>query len=184
MPLTTLDTLTLPEPILGTNVFLQFLTTLDYPRDRIVLSPRGDEALAAEHRADLGDPLAEVPFYLWSDHFMFVRGGLGERADLNFFVDSGLVSLDPMGQQAAIMASAARLESFGAVSPDSTGTHLPLLGEVRIGALAQPGHLAFNQMIPIEDLGGLDLHALTSHAWLQAYAWTLDFEARTYTFSP
>lgn len=40
----------------------------------------------------------DVPFFVWGDHYMFARGGFGDHRDLNFFVDSGLVSLHADGR--------------------------------------------------------------------------------------
>lgn len=184
VPFITMDTLTLPEPIIGTNMFQQFLSTLDYPRDRLVMSPRGDDALAQEHVDMLGGELATMPYYMWSDHFMFARGGLGDRTDLNFFIDSGLVAVDPnTGVQAAIMATADALAEFGAVAdPNGAGEYFALDGNVVLGSLSQSGHTAWNQKTPLSTLGGVRIDALLSHAWLNRYAWTIDFDARDYVF--
>ena len=84
--------------IFGTNVLEQFLSTMDYPARRLILSKRGDSEAAAAHRGLLPVDGVNVPFHLWGAHQMCARGGLGPRNDLNWFVDSGF-GLRPPGRQ-------------------------------------------------------------------------------------
>lgn len=178
--------------IFGTNVLQQFFVTLDYPNKRLILSPRDDDDLKTAHLALVPERRVRVPFYLGGDHFMFVRGALGEYARLNFFIDSGLLKLRPdengVLRQAAFSTTATLYESFG-FDPAKIRTkwmrsHLPLaLGSSIVGSLAQEGlYLTVSDFAygPYEEV---EMHGQLSHAFLKKYAWTIDFEERSYSFS-
>ena len=68
--------------IIGTGLIRQFLATLDYEHEKLVLrerSPRGRQTL----RDELADRiLAEVPFVLTVTHYMMARGSLDGRDGL------------------------------------------------------------------------------------------------------
>lgn len=53
-------------PIIGTNVLGRFLTTVDAPSRRLLLSRRGDAVARAAHLAQLDAAQHEAPFALWS----------------------------------------------------------------------------------------------------------------------
>ena len=79
-----------------------------------------------------------VPFHLWGAHQMFARGGLGPRNDLNWFVDSGLVSIHPDGnggiRQASFTSSKRRFKQWGISgrrSAEGTSSHQRLSGWAR-----------------------------------------------------
>lgn len=185
VPVVTLEGLPLAEPILGTNIFERFLTTIDYPKARLVFSPRGDDGSARRHLEALGSNRTTLPFYVWSDHFMFARGSLGEHEALNFFVDSGLVAIAPDGTQAAFEATTTALASWGVVSDEKDRrAFVPLAAELGLGTLRQAGLRAHSvSRGPVTQLGGVRIDGLISHAFLKGYAWTIDFETMQYAFS-
>jgi len=119
VPVVALPSLTGQEGfmIFGTNVLQQFLSTIDYRNKRLILSPRGDADLRKEHLARLPENRVKIPFYMWRDHYMLTRGGVGEHRDLNLFIDSGLVYLNADGEgrvrQAAFLSSGENLEAWG-----------------------------------------------------------------------
>lgn len=82
-------------PIIGTNVFQQFLTTIDSPGRRLILSKRDDPAARAAHLARLSGGAEEVPFALQAEHFMIARGRVGDERDVNFFVARAWRHLQP-----------------------------------------------------------------------------------------
>jgi len=174
--------------IFGTKVLQQFLSTLDYPNKRLFLSPRKSPELRKKHLEMFRKNRVEIPFYMWGDHYMFVRGSVGEHRNLNFFVDSGLVSLHSDGKggvkQAAFWALAEDSEKWGlssdVVSEEVFESPLPL----SIGPLKQSGLLFLaKEEQPVESLGGIRIHGLLSHAFLKKYTWTLDFDLQRYLFS-
>ncbi|MEW6744214.1 MAG: retropepsin-like aspartic protease [Planctomycetota bacterium] len=173
--------------IFGTNILEQFLSTIDYRSERLILSPRGDPELRKRHLALLGTQAIEVPFFLWGTHYMFARGRVGDRDDLNFFVDSGLVSLHPDGKggvrQAAFWAAQADLEAWG-LDPELVRKGVfesPVT--LSLGPLQQRGLLFLAQgRPPVTSLGGVRIDGLLSHAFLRNTTWTLDFEKHRYLF--
>ena len=178
--------------VIGTNVLQQFLATVDYPGQRLLLSPRSNAGAAAEHLALLGDQpeVARVPFYLWDDHFMFARGGFGARRDLNYFIDSGLAYViqeddESPPRQACMYATARQYRSWGVPAGRAAGPHFEADGPISLGPLRQEHHLvatAPSRRAPWESFGGVRIDGLLSHAFLSRYAWTLDFDRHEYTF--
>jgi hypothetical protein len=67
--------------IVGTGFLRQFLTTLDYLGNRLVLQPRS----SVSPRTGL-----EIPFALAASHLILAAGSLDDHERLTFIVDSGL----------------------------------------------------------------------------------------------
>lgn len=189
VPVTVLPTLTGEADwvIFGTCILERFLSTLDYPNRRLILSRRGDADAAAAHLARLPQESVRVPFYLWSDHFMFARGSLGAQRDLNFFIDSGLVAIQPdadgQPRQAAFTTSASKLRAWG-VPPDLIKRgFFEAPHPIGLGPLDQPGHYIVTGQAGDQNFGGVRIDGLLSHAFLKRYAWTIDFDAMEYRFA-
>lgn len=165
VPVTSISTLQGPQDlvIFGTGLLRRFLVTFDYPRQRMLLSPRGDARARAAHLARLSPHRIEMPFYLWGDHYLWARGALGKRQALNFFVDSGLVYFWG-GGQVGFWATRDLLASAGV--PEK--------------ALAEPV-LTLEQPLSLGLLERRD--GLISHAFWSHRAWTLDFARRRFVFS-
>lgn len=189
LPVMTLATLTGTQDfvVFGTSVLERFLATVDYPRGRLLLSPRGDAASRERHERLLSGPATEVPFFLWEDHYLFARGGVGDRRDLNFFVDSGLVLLHDDGKggvkQPAFQARANDLVAWGvprAVTKQGFfDSPLPL----SLGALTRAGLVVNVENRPSwASFGGVRIDGQLSHAFLSRYSWTLDFDRRVFVF--
>ncbi len=174
--------------VFGTNVLERFLVTLDYPNRRLLLSPREDAGARSAHLAQLPEPREEMEFLLWSDHYMIARGGMGESDGLNFFMDSGLVSLHPQPdgsvRQAALIVAREDLTRWGsAYSETGQDGVVELQDAIRLGGLAQRGHLILvRERGIVSDMGGIRIDGLLSHAFVKEYAWTMDFDARRYLF--
>jgi len=168
-------------PVLGTNFLQLFLSTIDAPNQRLLLSPRGSAVATAQHLALVGGTRIEVPFLLLSDHFIIARGGAGGRNDLNFFVDSGLVAIAEDGVQAGLLLSQTQASAWaGIAGPSSAEAIVELASDLRLGATSQNGQRA----MVLSDaawgafgtFGGIEVHGLISYGYLKHYAWTLDFE--------
>jgi hypothetical protein len=174
--------------VFGTNVLQQFFSTLDYLDNRMILSPRDNAEERKKHLAMLPADRVEVPFYMWGDHYMFARGSMGEHERLNFFIDSGLVSLHPDGngglRQAAFTAPRGSFLEWG-FEEEKVGERVfesdKALG---LGPLEQTGLLFLTgDNVSWDSFGGVRIDGLLSHAFLQQYAWTLDFSNRKYIFT-
>jgi Aspartyl protease len=177
--------------LIGTNILQQFLATINYPGQRLLLSPRRDPRQAAEHLALLDDQpqVARMPFFLWADHYMFARGGLGTRQDLNLFIDSGLVYViqedDSPPRQACLCATARSYCSWGVPRARAAGPHFAIDQPICLGPLSQDNQFvatAPTRRPPWASFGGVRIDGLLSHAFLDRYAWTLDFDQHEYTF--
>jgi len=173
--------------IFGTNVLQQFLSTLDYPGGRLILSPKGNATWRAKHMNMLPPDRTRVPFFMWGDHYMFARGAVGAHENLNFFIDSGLVSLHPSPkgglQQAAFSTSRERLLEWGIPEDEVAKNVIQLPVPLSLGPLKQEGILVVPGKVGTSPFGGVRMDGLLSHAFLKEYAWTLDFENREYVFS-
>jgi hypothetical protein len=189
VPVDVLDTLTGEGDlvIFGTNLLEQFLSTLEYPARRLILSKRGDPEASAAHRALLPGEEVRVPFHLWGSHQMFARGGLGPRNDLNWFVDSGLVSLHPDGsgglRQASFTSSKRRFKQWGVSGADIRQGHFESTMPLRLGALVEDRPLMVVGAAGEHSFGGVRIDGLISHAFLKRFVWTIDFDTREYRFA-
>lgn len=192
VPVEVLSTLVGPQDlvIIGTNVLEQFLSTVDHPRNRLVLSPRRHPDAAVEHSRLLADSpvVAEFGFYLWADHFMFARGGFGPRDDLTFFIDSGLVYVDDTVEpprQACLLTTPRHYRAWGVPRHLTGRPHFDSPEPVSLGPLTRRDPLvavARSRTTPWQSFGGVRVDGLLSHGFLKAYAWTLDFDRGRYVF--
>jgi hypothetical protein len=169
--------------VIGTTFLSIFLATIDYPRRRLILSAKGNAKAREQHLAAIAPFETTMPFYMWSDHYMFAKGSLDSSIDLNFFVDTGLVDAR-RGRQAAFLTSTAVLKSMGYSETELSRPFVDLHGALALGSLSQDGLLAVHiaDYQPIS-FGGVAISGMIAHAFLDRYAWTLDFENHLYGFS-
>ena len=172
--------------IVGTNILEPFLSTMDYANRRLILSRRGNASARAGHLAMLPAGGVSVPFYLWSDHYMFARGGVGERRDLNFFVDSGLVSLHPDGKggerQASFTSSKRKFQAWGIQDEAIERGFFESAHPLTLGSAREDRPLMVVGDAGDTEFGGVRIDGLISHAFLSRSVWTIDFDAREYRF--
>ena len=181
--------------ILGTGVLKQFLATLDYPGERLVLRRADDEGRkdARKTADDAGKTVVAVPFALAMTHFMMARGSLDGKDGLVFFVDSGLAS------EAAFAAPIQTLKYAGIPVPET---------KVQEGSIGGGGGAGFaTGQFPVKRLGlgplalentrgeygltppgsywrnGFINDGLISHQFLRNYSWTIDFGAMKMFFA-
>jgi Aspartyl protease len=174
----------LERPILGTGFLRQFLATLDYPGDRLVLRPRSSREPGGG---------VEVPFALAASHLLLATGSLDGREGLTFILDSGLE--DEGGASVALPRST--LELLGIAAPplteevgESGAGSLSLrfgrfpLERVGLGSLVEYEASGLYGIFPDlwTELAGISIHGILSHGFLRRYAWTLDFDAMRMTF--
>ncbi len=173
-------------PIIGTSVLEQFLTTVDGPGRRLILSPRGDAKARAQQLAMASAHAGKasvVPFLLWLDHYMLVQGRIAGRS-ARFFVDSGLVAATPNQGQANLLASHQKLAGWGAAqAQDQTFPVVP--GTLSIGDARRdrPAACPVDEKVwqAFGDWGGIRIDALVSWGFFSHFTWTLDFDHHTYT---
>jgi hypothetical protein len=164
--------------LIGTGVFERFLTTIDAPGGRLVLSRRGDAAQLARWTGRAHD----VPFLLLGSHIMVARGRVGERP-VNFFVDSGLAVFNHEQGQAGLLLPRRTLEAWNLRAP-SGHAFAAIPSPVGVGSAVRERLTAFvvsnRTWRQFGTWNGLDVTALLSHAFLKHFAWTLDFDRQVY----
>ena len=181
--------------ILGTATLRQFLSTIDYGNEQIILRPRREDAQQALMSSFAGRRVTAMPFALAATHLMMAKGQLNDRDNLTFFVDSGLA--DEGG--AAFIAPIQTLKYVGIPVPET---------EVRegIGGGGGTGYatgyfgiekLGLGTCIQTDSLGeygttrpesywalGFIQDGLISHNFLRQYdSWTMDFTNMVYYFA-
>ena len=178
--------------ILGTGVLKQFLSTLDYPNDRLILRERSGEASGAFDTEVRGSVEDEVPFYLHSTHFLMAKGSLNGYDGLVFHIDSGLAG------EAAFSATELTLEYVGIPTPE-VAVHENVVGgggggfaigsfpveTLGLGNLVQTDLIgSFGAQPPASyRMLGFIQDGLVSHNFLRQYAWTIDFERMRMVFT-
>src|SRR5262249_28117528 len=136
--------LTRDVAVFGTTFLSNFLTTIDYPHQRLILSARGDATASERHRSTIAPFETTMPFYMWFDHYMFAKGALDANRNLNFFVDTGLVDAR-RGKQAALLTSTEVLKSLGYSAAEVARPFVDLHGALALGSLRQDGLLAVHR---------------------------------------
>jgi hypothetical protein len=176
-------------PIIGTNILQRFLTTIDGPRGRLILSRRGDAGARAGHLSRIEKAAKvrhETSFGLWDSHLMIAQGRIGAVRPVNFFMDSGLVVANPEQGQAALLASESVLGSWRAQMPEA-GHFAVLPGALGIGGASLERMTVFpvtdgKWQEQFGDWGGVKVEALASWGFLKHFAWTIDFDRHVYLF--
>ena len=172
-------------PMAGANLFQPFLTTIDYPNERLIISPRGDRDMTARHMGLLSPVRHKVPFYLWDDHFMISRGALTHQPNLNFVLDTGLVATDYLDRIFALWVSKEALYEWGFIDTPCENYRLIEPGEdIYLGSdLCQSGHVLLETLEQKRDIyGGIRIDAFLTGAFLNAYSWTMDFDSMAHYF--
>lgn len=177
--------------VVGTGILKQFLSTMDYPANRLTLRQRSPQGKGAFLDTHAGAAITEIPFAMWMTHHMLAKGSLNEFEGLTYFVDSGLAS------SAALIAPRQTLEYTGIPIPETrvdensigggdglwaTGT-FPIR-RMGLGPLVKENAEGdYGTMTPETYWQkGLIQDGLISHQFLRDYRWTLDFDAMKYYF--
>ena len=184
----------LDKPVLGTGLLRQFLATIDYPGNRLVLRPPTTAARTAL-RAELATADAvEVPFALALTHLIVARGSLDGEAPLTLIVDSGLQDEEGARSPRPRKHSPPPGSPFRR-RPRTSARRGPVVSLCRSAGsliiLLAPGPLVqhdlrgFYGVFPDDwkQPAGFPIDGIVSHGFLRSYAWTLDFQAMTMIFS-
>ena len=170
--------------IIGTNVFAQFLTTIDAPGRRLVLSPRGDVRARDAHLARLPGRPHHVPFILLGSHLMIARGALATGLSTSSSIRDSLFTTTIRGRPAFCCRERV-LGSWSIPQPDAD-RFAKIPWPVALGSAKRHDMTAFvvtnRTWRQFGDWSQIDVTALLSHAYFNAYTWTLDFDAQIYWF--
>ncbi len=176
--------------IIGTGVFSQFLTTMDYINGALILQPKGQHAQTET-------AVSELTFLKATTHFMLCKASINGK-EMMLFPDSGLAAdaslVLPMGT--LDYAGISIPELFNAAEEGATGGlggadfsvgyvtadtyemgDLPTVYDMRGMYGVFPEVYYFHEEI------GLFVDGIISHNYLKDYIWTIDFDTMTMTFS-
>jgi hypothetical protein len=187
IPVTIMETLG-EYVIFGTNMLEPFLTTVDYPNDRFIFTPRNRPELFVGHYKMLYPNQKTISFYLWQDHYMIAKGKFAGRDNLNLFFDSGLIALTEIDGKKAQASFNASRESLLKWRFDKSKmkqtTFFPTEYSLEVSGLNQPNTLVYydNNLHRDRIFGGIRIDGLISHGWLKNYSWTIDFDKMEYSF--
>lgn len=165
------------DGIIGTGFLMHFLPTLNYAEGLLTLRPR---SASADFEASVTDGQA-VPMWLVGDHFLFVRGHVGDGPEALYNIDTGL-------EAAGIQAKRATLDdAHVAIDETAVQTGLGGGGTVRFipfKASATIGAVTVDNLdgvyTPDGDQYGLFQFAVAgtiSHQFFREKTLTFDFDA-------
>ena len=167
--------------ILGTRILSSFLTTWDNEQGRLILTPRGDDALRSRHLAAYAGDTEATDLYLHGDHFLWVNGRV-DGHDALMFLDTGLVTLDPRGEQPAGGIRREALKTWAV--PFADGFTEAVTASVGPVSRAVSSFSVFPDGRNLANLNGTSPDALISHGFFKHYVWTMDFDDRKLFLHP
>jgi hypothetical protein len=167
------------DGIIGTSLFYQFLSTLDFPKGELVLR-RKTKGNLEQFLAEDGKRAA-IPFWIASDHFMVGWGRIEELAPSLLFVDTGLAGAGVKLAESVIKEAQITLEEDKATTGSGGGGALKIVPYVvkrlSFGDIVEenmPG--LFDGPFPWQTMFGFQLAGMIGHDFFKAYAVTFDFE--------
>ncbi|MBN1827159.1 MAG: aspartyl protease family protein [Candidatus Eisenbacteria bacterium] len=161
------------DGVIGTVVLYHFLSTIDYPGERLVLRRRAESASAPPGGH-------EIPFRMAGDHFMVARGTANGAGPCLFLVDTGLagggfVPADFLIDEAGIELSEETMTGIGGGGPVEIRSFT--LDELSLGGARREGIRGLHGGFPgPPDRWGFLLAGIISHDYFNAWAMTFDFD--------
>ena len=158
---------------IGTQLLMRFISTIDYAAGELVLAPRNSEPSTDK-------AVAEIPFWLLSDHLIVGRGAINGSAERNFIVDTGLAGF-------AFTAPASTLRDAGIAIPGVTqikggdigvSAAVPFdIASLSLGDLTEKNLRGLYGPFPTALEKSLSVHiaGIISHQFFRPYAVTFDF---------
>ncbi|HEX3671644.1 MAG TPA: retropepsin-like aspartic protease [Candidatus Cybelea sp.] len=168
------------DGVVGTTYFERFLTTIDYPRNELILRPRS-ASRAFEAQAEAASATI-VPCYLVGDHFVFAQAQVNQAAPGLFLFDSGLAGGGLMPTEQLVTAAQLSLDSAAAGTGYGGGgalTSVPFVARrIAVGSAVRYGvkGVYTPQGTPFS-IFPFTVWGAISHDFLRHYAFTVDFDA-------
>ena len=178
--------------IIGTNVLRQFLSTVDYPGNKLILRENTPDRTKAFYQQLNKQKTTIVPFTLWATHFMLAQGKINHQGPMTFFVDSGLGS-----PKCSFSAAKQTLKYLGITELKKLDDKDQLGG----GEGSWESYEFFIETLSLDSLqqkkthgdygavgpdmyweNGFIMDGIISHNFLKHYAWTIDFTNRKMIF--
>jgi hypothetical protein len=179
--------------IVSTGVLQQFLATMDYPENRLILRPRSEEGRGIIEKKYAGHEITEMPFYLALSHLLIVKGKIQGR-EVSLMVDSGLAD-----EKAALLLPKQSLnyleipeppmksipESQGGLGGGGFPVGRFTVESLSLGPLRQENIHGLYGVFPPQLYMEAEfiVDGIISHHFLKRYAWTIDFDSRRMIFA-
>lgn len=163
------------DGILGTLLLARFRFTLDYPRGRLVLTPRDREPGPPPSGAKT---LAKIPLWWAGDHYLLANGTVNGGAPQLFFIDTGLAGLGFTAPESTLTTAGIATAAAGTGSGGGGRVAVQpfVADELSLGD-------AHRRQVPgvagpfppqLEHRFGFRIGGLISHAFFRPYAATFD----------
>ena len=168
------------DGIIGTTLFYQFLTTMDYPHGELVLRRKTPVSLK-QFRATLSGKRLVVPFWMASDHFMVGWGRVETLPPTLLFVDTGLVGAGVKLAESVIKEAGIKLEEDNASEGAGGGGTLKIVPytvrQLSFGDIKEENVRGlYDGPFPWENTFGFHLAGMVGHDFFKPYAVTFDFQ--------
>jgi tetratricopeptide (TPR) repeat protein len=108
---------------IGTNVLYQFLATIDYRANELILRRKNSQNLK-RFLAAVDGKASAIPFWMAGDHFMVAWGQVNQTPPALFFVDSGLAGAGVKLAESSIKEAGIRLDESKATQGEGGGGSL------------------------------------------------------------
>jgi hypothetical protein len=167
--------------IIGTNFLYQFIATIDYPENVLIL--RKKEAARSEELLELAKSTKEikiVPFWLTGDHYIVARGTINKSASMLFFIDTGLAGGGFSAPPSSIRRANVNLSDQAGMPAEGHEGKERIVGfttDLTLGEAKVRGVLGVADIFPekLEYQFGFRIGGLVSHQFFHEYAVTFDF---------
>jgi predicted aspartyl protease len=168
------------DGIIGTTLFYQFLTTMDYPHGELVLRRKTPVSLK-QFRATLSGKRLVVPFWMASDHFMVGWGRVETLPPTLLFVDTGLVGAGVKLAESVIKEAGIKLDEDNASEGAGGGGTLKIVPytvrQLSFGDIKEENVRGlYDGPFPWENTFGFHLAGMVGHDFFKPYAVTFDFQ--------
>jgi hypothetical protein len=165
---------------IGTNVLYQFLATLDYPQNHLVLRRKTAKNLKEFEKA-AGGGMVSVPIWMAGDHYIVGLGQVNNTPPALLFVDTGLAGAGVKLAESMIERADIKLEENEASKGAGGGGTLNIVPytvrQVSFGNITEanvPG--LYDGPFPWENSFGFYLDGMVGHEFFKPYAVTFDFD--------
>lgn len=169
------------DGIIGTVLFYHFITTMDYPKGKLLFRRKTTEQMKKFKEEIKDKKPIEIPFWMAEDHFMVAWGSVNNTEKTLFFLDTGLAGGGFTGAKKTLEDGKVDFDEENAFEAMGGG------GKVRVVPFAVK-ELAFGDAVekningvfadnfPIEYKVGFRIGGIISHQFFRTYALTFDFQ--------
>jgi tetratricopeptide (TPR) repeat protein len=167
------------DGIIGTIVFYQFIASIDYPNNQLILRKKSNQNLIQYEKKFENNNYVNIPFWLAGDHYMVAWGKVNNSKPLLFFIDTGLVGGGFICSKSTIKEGKINLEGerIEGIGGGGKTSAIPfLVEELSFGETKEKNiQGVYFDKFHIEHLHGFHIGGLISHDYFRNYTVTLDF---------